>query len=87
MGWDRGAYNATHFPWGRVMGDTERMDDLEAKLTLAEDLLESLNLTVFRQQEQLDALERRLGQLTRQLAGLGVGEAGGHPADEVPPHY
>lgn len=69
------------------MRDSERIDDLEAKLTLAEDLLESLNLTVFRQQEQLDALNRRVAEMARQLGGMSGPDAQGKVADEVPPHY
>ena len=33
---------------------TDRMTELEIKLSLTEDLVDELNRTVFRQQEQLD---------------------------------
>ncbi|MBV8124566.1 MAG: SlyX family protein, partial [Paucibacter sp.] len=36
----------------------QRLTDLEIKISFQEDLLEQLNQTVFRQQEQIDALIR-----------------------------
>ena len=65
----------------------DRLNELEIKLSLAEDLIDALNKTVFRQQEQLDLLQAQLRLLYRQV------EAGHAPAeprslrDEIPPHY
>jgi len=67
------------------MTDSERIVEIEAKLSLAEDLLETLNMTVFRQQEALARLERQVVELARQIAN--VPASSGRPADEVPPHY
>lgn len=66
-----------------------RLTELEVKLVYAEDLLDSLNQTVFRQQEQIDLLQREVRHLYRQLKELGSTEdAGPHePRDEIPPHY
>mgnify|MGYP001052326679 CR=1 FL=1 len=63
-----------------------RLDELEAKLALAEDLIETLNLAVFRQQEKLDQLQAQLRLLNSKLeaARLSGQEM---PADERPPHY
>ena len=63
-----------------------RLDELEAKLALAEDLIETLNLAVFRQQEKLDQLQAQLRLLNSKLeaARLSGQEL---PADERPPHY
>ncbi len=69
------------------MTDAQRLDDLEGKLVLAEDLLESLNMTVFRQQEQIQAMQRQLADMARQIAGLSGSAGLSAPADEVPPHY
>jgi len=69
------------------MDPAARLDDLETKLSLAEDLLDTLNMTVFRQQEQIQALQRQLNELARQLAGMGAPDANARPIDEVPPHY
>jgi hypothetical protein len=37
-----------------------RIDELEAKLSFAEDLIDELNRSVFRQQEQLDLMQQQL---------------------------
>jgi len=63
-----------------------RLTELEIKVALQEDLLDALNLTVTRQQQQIDRLERELAQLRQQQP-----EAGGAVfrslRDELPPHY
>ncbi|RYF82410.1 MAG: SlyX family protein [Comamonadaceae bacterium] len=62
-----------------------RLDELEIKASYAEDLLEQLNLLVYRQQQQIDALVRQLQELDRRTP-----EAAGAPRglrDELPPHY
>lgn len=63
-----------------------RLNELEAKLSLAEDLLDALNRTVFRQQQQIDRLQQDVRTLRRQLEDAAPGEPGG-PGGEVPPHY
>jgi len=45
-----------------------------------------LNTTVFRQQEQIDLLERQLRLLHQQILALQPDEERS-PRDEVPPHY
>ncbi|MCB1893949.1 MAG: SlyX family protein [Zoogloeaceae bacterium] len=69
------------------MDQQERIHQLEARLMDVEDLLDTLNVTVYRQQEQLSRLQR---QLTEVVGRLSTGASDGHPrdgADEVPPHY
>jgi SlyX protein len=61
-----------------------RLNELEAKLSLAEDLLDALNRTVFRQQQQIDRLQQDVRALRQQLEDVAPGEA---PGDEIPPHY
>ena len=63
-----------------------RVEELEIKLAFAEDLVETLNRTVFRQQEQIEVLQRQLDDLRRQVQAM---PAGGAPSlrDEIPPHY
>lgn len=63
-----------------------RVEELEIKLAFAEDLVETLNRTVFRQQEQFEVLQRQLDDLRRQVQTLPTGGAGGL-RDEIPPHY
>ncbi len=61
-----------------------RIEDLEIKASFTDDLLDQLNLTIYRQQEQIDRLIQQLTQLRQQMP-----EGGGarHPGDELPPHY
>lgn len=63
-----------------------RVTELEVKLAFAEDLLETLNRTVYRQQEQIDRMERELRALRQQM--LQALPTGQHSLrDEIPPHY
>jgi len=67
----------------------ERINQLESKLCFAEDLLDELNRTVFRQQEQLDQLQAQIRLLYQQMQGGGPG-GGAEKRDlreEIPPHY
>jgi len=64
----------------------ERLTELEVKLAFAEDLLETLNATVARQQQEIDALQRQVRQLREQLLAQSPAEP--HSLrDEIPPHY
>ncbi|MCL5059750.1 MAG: SlyX family protein [Candidatus Thermoplasmatota archaeon] len=63
-----------------------RLTELETKLAFAEDLLETLNQTVVRQQAQLDSMQQQLRLLHQQLQDALPDEAR-TPRDEVPPHY
>jgi SlyX protein len=63
----------------------DRVTELEVKLAFAEDLLDVLNNTVFRQQEQMDRLMREVRELREQLRSMPT-----EPRslfDELPPHY
>lgn len=63
-----------------------RITELEVKLAFAEDLLEALNQTVFRQQEQIDRLQLEVRSLRQQM--LQAQPAEQHSLrDEIPPHY
>jgi len=64
----------------------ERITELEVKLAFAEDLLETLNTTVFRQQQQIELLERQVRELRQQLAAVAPPESR-TLRDEIPPHY
>ncbi|HUN68769.1 MAG TPA: SlyX family protein [Burkholderiales bacterium] len=63
-----------------------RVDALEAKAAFADDLLDALNTTVYRQQQQIDRLLREMRELREQLAAAAPAEARSL-RDEVPPHY
>ncbi len=63
-----------------------RLNELEAKLAFAEDMVETLNQTVIRQQGQLDLLQQQLRLLHQQLQAALPDEAR-NLRDEIPPHY
>jgi SlyX protein len=62
-----------------------RTVELEVKLSYVEDLLDELNLVVYRQQQQIDALVRQVAALQQRPA-----DSGTEPRslrDDLPPHY
>lgn len=66
--------------------DESRLTELETKLAFAEDLLDALNQTVARQQEQIDLLQAQLRLLHQQIRDVQPAEAR-TPSEEIPPHY
>lgn len=68
-----------------------RLTELEIKLNLAEDALDELNRTVFRQQRQIDLLQEQLREVYRLVQPSdGSAAEGDEPSDpraEIPPHY
>lgn len=66
--------------------DTDRrFEALEIKVSYTEDLLEQLNMTVYRQQQRIDALVQQLADLRQRTPE----DAGSNRSarDELPPHY
>jgi SlyX protein len=63
-----------------------RIDELEAKLSFAEDLIDELNRSVFRQQEQLDGMQQQIQLLHQQLQTV-IPEDKRDLRDDIPPHY
>ena len=63
-----------------------RLAEIEVKLGFCEDLLEELNRTVYRQQQQIDQLQKELRALREQVR-LSLPAEPGNPLDETPPHY
>ena len=64
----------------------ERLGELEIKLSFTEDLVEQLNLTVFRQQQQIELLQQELRTLRQQMHAALPADAL-NLRDELPPHY
>jgi SlyX protein len=63
-----------------------RLTELEIKASYADDLLDTLNQQVARQQDQIELLLREVSRLRQR----GEGEASTaprDPRDELPPHY
>jgi SlyX protein len=63
-----------------------RLEGLEIKASFMEDLLDQLNLTIYRQQELIDRLTQEVIQL-RQQAPEGGSNGPRNLRDELPPHY
>jgi SlyX protein len=66
---------------------TERLIEIETKVAYQEHTISELNDVVYRQQQQIDALERicnTLSDRVQNIAELSTAEKGGH---EKPPHY
>lgn len=64
----------------------DRITNLEIKLSFTEDLIDQLNQTIYKQQQQIEFLYRELKSIKEQASG-GDGAAGNNPKDDVPPHY
>ena len=64
-----------------------RVMELEIKASYTEDLLEQLNLTIYRQQPQIDRLLDELRDLRRRVPEGGPAGGATHLRDELPPHY
>ena len=63
-----------------------RLTELEIKASYAEDLLEQLNTTIYRQQQQIDRLLREVTGLREQLPE-GTTPVLRNLRDDLPPHY
>lgn len=63
-----------------------RLIEIEIKLTYAEDALEALNQTVYRQQEQIEQLQQLVIRLANQIQDMAPAERR-EVLDERPPHY
>jgi SlyX protein len=63
----------------------DRFVDIEIKLAHQEDLVETLNQTVYRQGRRIDQLEAMVAKLADHVRNLQ--EAGQQPLNERPPHY
>ncbi len=64
----------------------KRLTDLEIKASFTDDLLDEINQTLYRQQQQIDHLTRELQNLREQSADSG-GQSARSLRDELPPHY
>lgn len=64
----------------------ERLVRIETKLSFSEDLLDELNRTVYRQQQQIDRMQQQIRHLHERLEALGANRPR-DPREEIPPHY
>lgn len=70
----------------KIMSTDADIEELQAKLALAEDLLDTLNTTVWRQQQRIERLEEDVRML-RRWAQESTPATDGAPKDEIPPHW
>ena len=63
-----------------------RLAEIEAKLSFSEELLDALNRTVYRQQQQIDQLQLELRALREQVRTALPAESRDF-REETPPHY
>ncbi len=63
-----------------------RLTELEIKISYTEDLVDELNRTVYRQQQQIDFLAQELRSLRDQIRNNQPQESLSL-RDELPPHY
>lgn len=64
-----------------------RLDEVEIRTSLAEDLVERLNDVIVTQQAQIDLLIREVRRLAERLDAGEAPPASRSLRDEVPPHY
>lgn len=65
----------------------KRIDELESQLAFQDELIESLNSTVARQDREFLELKHQLSRLSERVKEVGDASAGELPQDETPPHY
>lgn len=72
----------------------ERLDDLEARIALMDDMLDALNHTVFEQQRQIESLQQQLRLVYQQMQSQSQSQSADaqndvppDPRQDIPPHY
>ncbi len=65
----------------------KRIEELESQLAFQDELHESLNATVARQDGEILKLKRQVMILTERITEFGEAIPGAGPQDETPPHY
>jgi SlyX protein len=69
------------------MMSEDRLMEIEIKISRQEDLLDTLNKTVYQQQKKIDQLEEMFAALVKLVKQSQNNERELTPADEKPPHY
>ena len=64
-----------------------RIDELENQLAFQDELIDSLNNTVAKQDGEVLEIKRQFHQISERLKELGDASPGAAPQDETPPHY
>lgn len=69
------------------MTTEERIADIEIKLARQEDMVDTLNKTIYQQQKKIDELEALCAALARRVKDMRDTMTEGNPVNEKPPHY
>lgn len=67
-----------------------RIDELRLQLTEASEHIAALELTVYRQQQQMELFQQQLRKLYTQMSGSAEGDSVAplaDPREDIPPHY
>ncbi|NOR19965.1 MAG: lysis protein [Xanthomonadales bacterium] len=64
-----------------------RVEELETQLAFQDDIHQSLNATVAKQDGEILELKRQFSMLSDRLKDIGDASGGAHQQDETPPHY
>ena len=67
------------------MSHEDRFVDIEIKLALQEDLVETLNQLVYQQSRRIDQLAAMVSHLAEQIGNNA--QSGPNPVNDKPPHY
>lgn len=65
----------------------ERLAEVEIKLSFQDELLEVLNQTVIRQQQEIAQLQAHMKLVLQQVRSMSTPVQQGTPEEEIPPHY
>lgn len=69
------------------MINEDRIVDIEIKLSRQEDLVDTLNQMVYRQQNKIDELEALCSALAHRMKDMATAAEAQGAANERPPHY
>ncbi len=72
------------------MSSEDRLEKLESRLAQLDDEVQSLNLALYRQGREVDALKQaneKMLELLKALREQVPAAVQGRPEDEIPPHY
>lgn len=67
--------------------DPERIDELESRVAFQDDLIESLNKVVARQDREIALLAKRLADLEGKIEDIAEASPAAGDGQEPPPHY
>ena len=70
-----------------MTNDDDRFTNIEIKLARQEDLVDTLNQQIYRQQRKIDELETLCQALARRISEAAQSAGAQGPGNERPPHY